>query len=98
MGFGDKVPTGIATGVSGTLMGTESVQALAAGAGYTPAAGDYFVRAVGANIQVQILDSGGAWQAAAVAGVGGYFSFDGVSVRLFNTGGAQQNVTLQKAA
>jgi len=30
-------------------------------------------------------------------GVGGYFSFDGTNVRLNNTGGAQQTVTLQKA-
>jgi len=97
MGFGDKVPLGIATGLSGTLMGTEVVTAIAAGAAFVPACGDYYVRAVGANITVQVLDSSGAWNNVTAVGVGGYFSFDGACVRLFNAAGVSQNVTTQRA-
>jgi len=97
MGFGDKIPMGIQTGQSGTLMGSSQVIALAAGVANVPTAGDYYVRNVGANIRVEILDEGGVWQPVTAVGVGGYFSFDGTNVRLNNIGGAQQNVTLQKA-
>lgn len=97
MGFGDKVPLGIATGLSGTLMGTEVVTAIPAGTAFVPTAGDYYVRNVGANVTVQVLDSAGAWNNVTAAGVGGYFSFDGACVRLFNAGVGAQNVTLQKA-
>lgn len=61
-----------------------------------PTAGDYYVRGVGANITVQVLDSTGAWNNVTAVGVGGYFSFDGACVRLFNAAGVSQNVTLQR--
>jgi len=97
MGFSDKIPTGIATGVSGTLMGSPVVTAIAAQTRYIPTAGDYFFYAVGANVQVQIFD-GAAWQNVTAVGVGGFESFDGANVGFFNgAAGASQNVTTQKA-
>ena len=97
MGFGDKIPLGIQTGQSGSLLGNEVVTVLAAGAAFVPTCGDYFFRNMGANVVLQVLDSGGVWQNVGSAGEGGYASFDGTNVRLFNAGGAQQNVTTQKA-
>ena len=97
MSFGGKVSLGIATGLSGALMGNAVVTPVAAGARVVPVQGDYVFYAVGANITLQVLDQAGVWNNVTAAGVGGYMTFDGATVGFFNAAGVAQNVTLQKA-
>ena len=96
MGFDNRVPTGIATGVSGTLMGSEVITSIAAAARFIPAAGDYYMYAVGADVRVQVQDSTGTWQNVTAVAVGGFISCDGTNVGLRNSGAGAENVTLQK--
>lgn len=94
--FGDKVPTGVATGVAGTLMGTEVLNTVLANGVLLVPVGDYYVYAVGANITVQIQDSLGVWNNVTAAGVGGLVSSDGANVRFSNAAAANQTVKTQK--
>ena len=91
----DFVPTGIATGTSGSIMGNQVTTAIAAGGNYVPAAGVYYAYAVGANTQLQIQDTNG-WQNVFAVAVGGMFCADGTNIRFLNGGGGSQNVTLIK--
>ncbi len=92
----DFVPTGIQTGVAGSMMGTEVVTTIAAATRVILAAGLYFYYAVGVNITLQVLDSTGAWQNVTAAGVGGVAPSDGTDVAFFNAGGGNQTVKTQK--
>ena len=92
----DFVPTGIATGISGTLMGTEVVTTIAAAGRYIVPAGVYYLYAVGANCQLQVLNSAGVWQNVFAAGVGGLIASEGTNVGVVNNGAGNQTVTTQK--
>lgn len=97
--FGNKVPTGIATGTAGSLMGTEVVNAVAANTGFVLASGDYYVTVVAAAIRFEVIDSAGVWQIFLAAGTAGLLTSDGTNVRAFNTnasGGASANFRSQK--
>jgi hypothetical protein len=103
----DTVPTGIITGVAGSLMSGPLVITVPAGGNVvlgpalaTPTlplgAGLYCITAMGANVTYQVFD-GNAWQNIVAAGVAAPFIYsDGISFRFANAAGAPQNVTLQK--
>src|SRR2546428_13240340 len=94
------IPTGIATGIAGSILAKEVVQAIAAGARFVLPAGDFYVYAVGADVRLQILDSTGVWNNLTAAGVGpgALVTADGVGLALFNAGGRAGNLTYKKFA
>lgn len=94
----DFVPTGVATGVSGSIFAAEVVTAISDSNGtFVPAPGLYYAYAVGADVNLQVQDSTGSWQDVLAAAKGGLICSDGVNVRFINTGsGGDENVTLIK--
>ena len=94
------IPTGIATGIAGSILAKEVVQAIAAGARFVLPAGDFYVYAVGADVRLQILDSTGVWNNLTAAGVGpgGLVTADGVGLGFVNNGGVSENITFIKFA
>ena len=96
MGLGDAIPTGIATGVSGTLLGSPVVNTITTGATATLAAGVYVIITVGADIRSQVFD-GAAWQNVDAAGApfAVYYS-DGVNMRFINNAATSQSFTSLK--
>ena len=92
----DFVPTGIATGVSGSIMGTQVTTAIGAGLAFVPDAGVYYAYGLGADVRMQIRDSGGAWNNVLATAVGGMFCSDASNVRFINNGVASENITLIK--
>src|SRR5258706_357556 len=104
----DTVPTGISTGVSGSLLGSPVANSVPANGVLVLAAGSYSLYALGAvgvplgdhycydiggDIVVQILTSQGDWKTVSV---GSLVSSDGANVRFFNGGLAIQSITTQK--
>lgn len=95
----DFVPTGIATGLSGSIFGKGVVNVITPGAGgaFIPAAGLYYAYGQGAGIIFEVLDDLGNWNAPNAVGVSPcMFVSDAVDVRFRNTTGGNQNVTLIK--
>ncbi len=95
----DFVPTGIATGLSGSIFGKALTTVIVPGAGgaFIPAAGLFYAYGLGANVVFEVLDDSGVWNAPAAAGVSpGLFCSDGVDVRFRNAGGGNQNVVTIK--
>ncbi len=93
----DFIPTGVATGVSGSIFAKEVVTVIAAAGTFVPAAGLYYAYAEGADVVAQVQDSGGAWNTITGAAVpSGLVISDGVNLRFFNSGVGSENVTLIK--
>jgi hypothetical protein len=95
----DFIPTGVATGVSGSIMHTEvttSIPSVGPTGFFIPDAGIYYAYGVGADVNLQIQDSAGVWQDVWAAAVGGIFTSDAVNVRFVNLGGYAEDVTLIK--
>lgn len=96
MGLGDAIPTGIATGTSGSLLGAAVVNSIGIGATFTLAAGVYVIYVVGAAVRPQVFD-GTAWQNVEAAALpqSVYYS-DGINFRFINNGAGAQSFTSQK--
>jgi len=97
MGLQGQNPTGVATGVNGSLCSKEITTVIGAGLAFIPAAGQYYAYGLGVDVRFQVQDSGGGWNNLAAAGVGlGNFETDGTNVRVINNGGGSENITLIK--
>ena len=95
----DFVPTGIATGVSGSIFSKALTTVIVPGAGgaFIPAAGLFYAYGLGAGIIFEVQDDSGVWNAPAAAGVSpGMFCSDAVNVRFRGTAGGNQNVVTIK--
>lgn len=92
----DFIPTGVATGVSGSIFGAQVTTAIAAAGTFVPAVGNYYAYGLGADVRFQIQDAVGAWNNVYLAGAGGFVCSDGTNVRFLNSGVGSENVTLIK--
>lgn len=95
----DFIPTGIATGVVGSLFATEVTQAVAAQTRFVLPAGTYYVYTVGTDIRLQVQASGGVWNNITAIGVipGGVLVSDGVNIAMWNAHAtASENITYIK--
>jgi hypothetical protein len=93
----DFIPTGVQTGLSGSITAAPQVVTIGAGGNYVVPAGSYTAYAVGANTQLQVQDATPAWQAVSAVSVGiPFFCSDGTNYRFQNAGGGSQTVTLIK--
>lgn len=90
----DFVPTGIATGLSGSIFSKATTTVIVPGAAgaFIPTAGLYYAYGLGAGVQMEILDDSGVWNLVGLAGQGQMFCSDGTNLRFRNTGGGNQNV------
>ena len=88
MGLQGQIPTGVATGVSGSLFAAQVVTTIAAAGTYVPAAGNYYAYALGADLVMEVQDSGGIWRAVTAAGVSpNNFETDGTNIRFRSPAG-----------
>jgi len=92
----DFIPTGVATGLSGSIMAKEVTTTIGAGLTFIPAAGVYYAYGVGADVKYQIQDSGGTWRDVSAVTVGGLIVSDGTNTRYINGGGGNETVSLIK--
>lgn len=89
-----NVPTGISTG-TGSLFSKEIAKTLAAATRFVLPAGSYYIYALGADMRLQVADSGGGWNNLSAAG--GPFSgvqvSDGASLAVYNGGAGAEAFT-----
>ncbi len=94
--IGGQIPTGIATGVAGSLFSAQVVNSIAAAGTFVPAAGQYYAYAMGADVRFQIQDLTG-WVNVLAAGISpGEFETDGTNIRFINNGVSAETVTTVK--
>ena len=92
----DTVPTGIATGTAGSLLGTPVVNSLTANAVAVLAVGTYSLYAMGSNIRYEVFD-GSVWQIIVPVGTQAALIYsDGTNYRLNNIGATTQTATTIK--
>lgn len=92
----DFLPTGVATGVSGSIMGAQTVVSILTGGHYVVPIGTYYAYALGAAVKLQVQDSGSVWRDVSAVTIGGMLISDGTNVRFVNGGVGTQTVTLVK--
>lgn len=92
----DFVPTGVQTGLSGSICAAQVITSILAAGNSVIAPGLYLFYAVGANITLQVQDSAGAWNNVTAIGVGGMVCSDGTNMRFNNAGAGTQTVTSVK--
>src|SRR5258705_12987414 len=92
----DTVPTGISTGVSGSLLGSPVANSVPANGVLVLAAGVYSLYAMGANTRYEVFD-GSVWQIlVAVGGISPLIYSDGINYRFANVTGVVQTATTIK--
>jgi hypothetical protein len=93
----DFIPTGVATGTAGSIMGNPVLTTILASGNSVVPVGNYYYYAVGVTTRLQILDNVAAWNNVTAVGVGGFVCADGVNLRFLNgNAGASETVTLIK--
>jgi hypothetical protein len=92
----NKLPTGIATGSTGSMVANSVTEDIAAAGSFVVPVGDYVFYAVGATTRLQVRDENGGWQNVWAVAIGGFVHSDGTNFRFQNAGGGQESVTYHK--
>ena len=93
----DTIPTGIATGVAGSLLGARVVNNVPANGTLVLLPGIYVLVAMGLNVSYQVQDDAGGWNnVVAINTAAPLIYSDGTNFRFNNAAGAIQTATTIK--